>query len=482
MITAFINWYTENNKSKKSNYLKNNFKNDPDFFHQKLEEISQEFYNDYQFDPFNIEIDKISNLDIENIKAKLEIKGDDFNNYNKKFGNGIPKALLGKNNYLAFLNEKIIEKEDKNEQVAPFFLRKEFIKYLIKEEDFSAGSARDYASYVSSSLKYVLNDKLKMNFFETIQNLFDSYDDFKLETLFETAIHLVKKHSDKTKANKYKVGLTEYKYFLYSCITSNYELFEYLPEYLQKRIEEEKTEKTNLKASEENYYGFENIFEWEFIEDKKIIFENDLEQLRSNFNFRMITQDRLYGDVYFPVKLLKKIFFKEKTTKEIFNKFIYNQIDNIKIYNSDDEKFIYLKDIESLKIEENGDVYYTKNNTLYPIFTETAKEGVFTKMNSFALRNIAIDHVVPMKTILIEEKENLPGLLKLTNLLKDKGILKSGKESSKLLNVIGNQIIEEEILSDLDILDLQKDLKFLETKLFLQLMCSKENLGKNTRN
>jgi hypothetical protein len=200
----------------------------------------------------------------------------------------------------------------------------------------------------------------------------------------------------------------------------------------------------------------------------------------------MITQDRLYGDVYFPIRLIKKIFYKDKSKKAIFDKFILNQIENIKIFNSNNKSsYSVLKNIDSLSIDSNNQVYCTicSNDFCLQglVYTELEIENNFDFFLANSLREIAIDHIVPMKTLLDLYKNQLPGLVYLTNFLKERGLIKSGKDSIKQLAIIGNQLIDEEILTDNDFKLLENDLTFLGNKIQLQLMSSKENLKKKNR-
>jgi len=479
IINEFIDWYIKNKENNGSNYLKNNFKNDKELFKDKLLEINEEFYKSYQIKPFEIDIKNFSEIQIEEIHSKLILKDDTFNIYNKKTSNGIPKAILGKRNFLLFLNEILIDNDGKSNLDSTFFLRKEFISYLINEEDYSIGSANSYASYVSSAHKHIIRLYLKKDFFGSIDIFYkDNFRD-ELEDLFDISINLTLKFSDITIKNKYCAGLREYKYFLLDIFDNPYDNEVYIPEYLKKQIA---IEDVILAKEDKDIIQFRREIEEEY----KTKFEIDKESLISNFRFRMITQDRLYGDVYFPIRLIKKIFYKNDA-KQIFDKFISDQIENIKIYNSSNNSFYLLKNIESLLIDESNQVKCSISAKLDDfslignVFTELGEEGKFDLFKANSLRDVAIDHIFPMKDILLLHKKELTGLSKLTSILKEKGLVKSGKEAVKQLAFIGNQIIDDQVLDYNDMQLLTNDLLFLGNKLHLQLMSSKENLQKKNR-
>ncbi len=475
-INKFIQWYFNEKQTKKSNY----FNNDKEIFYNKLDEIGLKFNKNYDFNPFNLDLNLLSESDILNIKSKLELKGGDFNDYNKKLGNGIPKALLGKKNYIAFLNEKLFENQHKSLEYPTFFLRKQFILFLINEGNYTSGSANSYASYVSSAYNKLLKKHFNINFFGLIEycckeNISDEFED-----LLDSSISFVLKNADEANKKKYSYGLTEYKYFLKEIFDFPYDNEQYIPQYLSDEIKIE----DELAAKEK-----EDIikFREEIKKEYETIFEIDRDSLIANFRFRMITQDRLYGDVYFPIRLLKKIFYQNKKDKEFFDKFILDQIENIRIYNSSNKSFILLKNIETLSIDENNQVQCSASadwedfSLLGNVFTELGEEGKYDLFKANNLREIAIDHIYTMKDVLLLHKSSLNGLVNLTNILKERGLVKSGKEAVKQLALIGNQIIDEEVLDDNDIQLLTNDLIFLGNKLHLQLMSSKENLKKKNR-
>ena len=146
-----------------------------------------------------------------------------------------------------------------------------------------------------------------------------------------------------------------------------------------------------------------------------------------------------------------------------------------------------LKNIETLSIDENNQVQCSASadwedfSLLGNVFTELGEEGKYDLFKANNLREIAIDHIYTMKDVLLLHKSSLNGLVNLTNILKERGLVKSGKEAVKQLALIGNQIIDEEVLDDNDIQLLTNDLIFLGNKLHLQLMSSKENLKKKNR-
>jgi hypothetical protein len=281
IIDEFVDWYLENRENKGSNYLKNNFKNDVELFKNKLLEINEEFYICYQIKPFNFDLKNLEISQIEELERLLKLKDDDFNVYNKKTGNGIPKAILGKRNFLSFLSDSMDEKEEKLEIHSSFFMRKEFVTYLNKEQDFSKGSAKSYASYVASSHIHVLKNHLKCDFFGLIDSFFKNDNDIELEDFLDNSIMLIKKFSDPATKNKYSAGLTEYKYFLRDISENPYDNEAYVPDYVKLQIEEEDKRRATEVVDFVEYLENPNDFGFDFQTKLKI----DRDLLFANFKF-----------------------------------------------------------------------------------------------------------------------------------------------------------------------------------------------------
>lgn len=103
-LTAFVDWYILNENRLKSNYYSNYFNADRDKFIDAIAEIALEFGIGYGYNPFNIDtldINKLKNDIANDLKSKKSKSFEDFNNQKSS---GVPKALLGKSNYLLFLD------------------------------------------------------------------------------------------------------------------------------------------------------------------------------------------------------------------------------------------------------------------------------------------------------------------------------------------------------------------------------------------
>ncbi|MCB9425895.1 MAG: hypothetical protein H6584_02530 [Flavobacteriales bacterium] len=334
-------------------------------------------------------------------------------------------------------------------------LKEEFNEWLC--ENFTEGSSKSYISYVNSSLKLISKKTPKDNVVKMINEYVSNKEILFVEYLLDNCISYAIKYSDDSVKSKYKNGLLQYKFFLIEKLSDN-ELID--------------TSASEIISENQEPKGIRLI-------DEDLIFDN--ETLRKNFTFRLLTQDRIYGDVYFPISFIKKLFYQSKGNKEYFNLWVENQIDNIKLYTENSE-IINFNKIQSLNISIANEVSFNSDNKSFVLYTENGYSSDLEPLKTDALRNIVIDHVKPMKEILLEYKTNFKSLNKLTEKINSTKLLKgSGKELLKNMKKAGNLLIEKKVISLEDVEDLKKDLEFLTTHIDLKLMCSKENLKKNKK-
>jgi hypothetical protein len=334
-------------------------------------------------------------------------------------------------------------------------LKKEFNEWLC--ENFTEGSSKSYISYVNSSLK-LINEKLSENdIFEMINDFVSDKDNQCVEFILQNCISYVTKYCDDNVKSKYKNGLLQYMLFLGDTLVE-----------------------TDFNNSVENETISENkVLDSIKLKNEDLLF--DSETLKNNFTFRLLTQDRIYGEVYFPISFIKKLFYQEKQNQKYFDSWVNNQIDNIKLYN-EKSKIVSFKEIKNLRISTAKEVFFDSDNKTHVLYTENGYTFEMEQLKTYALRNVVIDHVKPMKDILSQNKEKLKALSKITEQLNGTKLLKgSGKELLKNVKKAGNFLIEKKMISSEDIDELKKDLEFLSTQIDLKLMCSKENLKKNKK-
>ena len=194
----------------------------------------------------------------------------------------------------------------------------------------------------------------------------------------------------------------------------------------------------------------------------------DQAELRDNFFLRLITQNRFYDFLNYPISELKKLFYKNGR-RVFFDKLINEQIDNIAVYINQTDKILF-KDLVTLEITDDNFVLI---NDKFYLYTPVAGSETKKEMNINVLENINIDHVVPFVDILSSLKPQLPALQAIHNSLEN---LNEGRRitNKKDLAKAGNDLVINP--NELDALE--KDLNLISSKVQLQLMDKYENLSK----
>lgn len=329
-ILNFIDWYKKSKEGNGSNYISNNFKGDEELFTLSVFDCAIQYAIAFGQNPFDVEKGKISEQ-ISVISENLyEKKDSSFHIYSEKINNHMPKALLGKQNYLQYLS--------------------------------------------------------------TI--------------------------------NKHEV------------FTPKIEL-----------IKVERKESTVMYPQSELY--------------KKFI-------------FRLITQDRYYSFLYYPISVLKKLFYLNPTDKAFFDQWVKNQIDSIQFHTMDG--VFKFTDVDSLELKK-GEVFISIGTKSHKLFTPVAGGETLMPFTTGSLQDIVIDHIEPFEKQLFEIKEQLPILQAIHQLLinfNDGNDLRNGDD----LKPCGNLLVETTEFSNESMTDLRKELNLISSFVKLQMMDRKENLYK----
>ncbi|EOR96763.1 hypothetical protein ADIARSV_0026 [Arcticibacter svalbardensis MN12-7] len=349
-----------------------------------------------------------------------------------------------------------------------FYLRNEFITWLREDQNYTAGSANSYASYVASANKTILINFFKDDsFFKVIKEVVNQSDKFGVEELIDRLIGIVTKEAPVAVVNKYKNGLIQYRNFLIETLSG------------EEIIDDVEPLKQFTKAIKESSTVFL----------KDLQFPNQLtynkDSLKKIFIFRMVTQDRCYGKVYFLISFLKKLFYKDQISRKFFDDYIENQINNIQLHTN--KGTIILNDIKELTIETDSSqkvsvTLILNDNSRSILYTKMGMGNEQLPMNTLALRFIAIDHIFPMKLILEEQEANLPLLKRITQTFRlFKGIKANERIKSKKIKAIGNQLLDTNVFNLNDVPQLKEEMNHINSFIELQLMDGAENLVKKAK-
>ncbi len=339
--------------------------------------------------------------------------------------------------------------------------RKAFINYLHKDLEFTEGSANSYATYIAQVSKYFdFND-----LFIHVNKFIEDGDSFKVSCalvdlrsgLYETDIHS-KLGVKETDVRKWISALQKYEDFLCQQAEANCN-------YVQNEDDSE------LEENKDAIPDFSTVNSSNI--DREWIF--DREELYRNFIFRIITQDRYNEECFFPISLTKKIMY-ENSNREFFDSWVEKLIGGIKIHTSEGEIDLSSITHYKIRIDSNSKVenYVDCSGNELFVFSKTA-DGLLDVMGVDQLRSVAIDHIEPMKSIMLKSKDKLPMHVLLTN--KMIGINR-GKITNKRMKLAGRKLLELESF-DMEFVDkLKSELIYLLPMMKLQLMNARENIRK----
>ena len=352
----------------------------------------------------------------------------------------------------------------------PLFQRDEFKQWLINFNDLPAKTADSYVSYVAgANHQFIIEDHSMCELIEkfskedkplmigtTISNVHNQ--------LYRVDICKITGKAKGTIEN-WRTGLLTYKEFF--CTTND-------------EVDEEETINDVLEA-ELKVDILCNETEPEFVDlvkkankTKTRTYLYTAHDLMANFTFRMITQDRFYGELFFPVSYLKRYMHRNGQDK-YFNKWVSDQINDINILCANEtHKF---KDISELKLEvskEYSEVTITVKDNEKIVYSATAFNDELFPLSSNSLKRIAIDHIHPMKKILMDNIKMLPQLGIITGQLKRI----AQKANAKEFKAAGTVLLNEPILNQIDIELLKIELDLIKSNTKLQLMDKIENLKK----
>lgn len=206
-------------------------------------------------------------------------------------------------------------------------------------------------------------------------------------------------------------------------------------------------------------------------------------EIQNIFSKRLRTQDRATkqeGAVYYPIRIIAKLFATSSEYKKIFAQKIKEQIETIEVVVDEAGHTILLRDVDKISILPNKEVYVYSKGKKLRIYTSDAKSTRFYPMEATEFRNIHIDHKTTISSILTKlgQEGKLPKLRQLTDVLR-------GLEASCGGNVradeLSEKFFEDESKKNAFIpflSELMAEVEMIQKATGLQLMSRYENARK----
>lgn len=183
-------------------------------------------------------------------------------------------------------------------------------------------------------------------------------------------------------------------------------------------------------------------------------------ELYKNFTFRLITQDRFYQEIFFPISLVKQILYLTGN-KKTFDLLLHKMLDNIIIHT--DKEILKLEDIDSLRIQHRS-VNIKAKDTVYKVFTPNQSNSKIP-FKASDLSNISLDHITSQHSIMHQFANELPTFRSLTNLLKpsvtDRRSLNQFKKNYGLDNIV-KSVNTNSLIDELNLIMSQTQLQLMD--------------------
>ena len=337
------------------------------------------------------------------------------------------------------------------------FLEVEFESFLVHIQGLKEKSAKSYISTLKNNIDLVPEFGI-----EEIKNAV-----IKNDKKFIANIRLPKRKKNRNMSARtfqnFRTHTNRYIQFLIYQIESN-----------QTQSEDEEVEDEFLT----NNLGDEIFEEEEYILDGDIS-EFDYDFIKKNFYFRLSSQNRFNkkSGFYFPISFLKQYFYKNKD-KAYFDGIIENQMNGIQIRTENSK--IPLSSISKLLLKDNCLYYRTKNNKNHMVHSYCTDKKMQKKFEITAFKDIHIDHIVSMNTILNElSKEDFSQLRMISKELDHK--MHHPRTSKKLSRKSTSLANSSDLVEKLDKNKVKKEFEKICNKMELQLMHAKHNNFKRAK-
>lgn len=357
-----------------------------------------------------------------------------------------------------------------------------------RSRKFSATTVNSYLSYVAGVDKTFTISREgiegETNLFEILEIEVYNGDDIGMDnTIISIINELQQKDVEKTlktpinTIRNWRSGLFQYREFLYSFIEEKVEAKEE-----EKVFDEDGEEEIENENFEDIDFDLFNNQE----DDGALVLnvdgtiseeENDYNYSKSDlyniFKFRIITQDRFYNHIFYPISFIKRLLYL-KGEKQFLDNWVEKLLDNIDLHL--EEGKIKLHEISELDIV-NKRVFVKHNNQSKMVYTKLSDNISLVPFEVKVLKKIAIDHEKPLLNIMSENTENIKTFKEITSELKK---YLQGTVNPNKLKKANNLVLMSDYINCLNIGNLKAELELISSKTSLQLMDGRENLIKKT--
>jgi len=349
-------------------------------------------------------------------------------------------------------------------------------KQYWENNSHSKNSVSSYMSYIRGAIRIVSKSDLLNGFdaasvFNSEEMIHKSFTSFNKTTQsIKLLIALLVKESKnntlskKTKSN-YLSGITAYFNFLY---LNGYQF----------------SNNQSIASNIKKILKTANL--------RSISFGYKHNEISSNFNTRLNTQDRVYEHTCFPICLINQIIGLDKDLTKRYRNIKKAKRESTKfLITQDGQNSVPLSSINSILIVPNKKCEITtKSGDKYQVYTEAApfNKTNYEQLSAIDICDLSIDHDTPLKKLLEEKCAYYPTFLKLGTKLVD-----FFKEKTNDLKTIRDKIVNIDAKTALKIVysenidvqfakDLYNELETLYSQMEYTIMYGPYNSKKSDSN
>jgi len=354
-----------------------------------------------------------------------------------------------------------------------FLLRNEFMEWLVNIAKYPLPSAKSYCSYVAavyktliftneetpeeSNLSSVLEPAVKTGEFSVVDSII-------LNVINQLSAEHIEQELNVplSSIQKWKSALFQYIEFLSQYIDTEISVDDQTEDSIELKFTEESPDESEVMLS--------NILK-KTGTITKVDFIHTKNDLYSNFRFRLITQDRFYDEIFYPISFIKRFLYL-KGEKAFLDAWVESLLDNVTIHFEDSS--MKLKVVKKIEISE-GRIIIHANGSSKIAFTKKSDNLTLIPFSVTGLNKVALDHEKPLLKIMQDNLDNLKTFQEITKELK-KNIHR--KVNPKRLKKASNLVLMSDFIHLIDIANLKSEMTLLSSLTQLQLMDGSENKRK----
>lgn len=200
--------------------------------------------------------------------------------------------------------------------------------------------------------------------------------------------------------------------------------------------------------------------------------------LGKNFAFRLFRQDRFYDEISYPINIIKRLIYKNGK-KQIFDNWLSKSSNEIKIFIDDKGNYLKFNNVSDFVLVNNEVYVIHSEGREYKMYTPLAN-GKMDEMKVSLLKNISIDHYLPVYEIMNQMKRELPIIKSISDeLLRQLRKPYTSKKVNKKIREIS--LFDSSFVKQINLDLLFQELELIDDRFDLQLVDRKENTKKGKK-